>query len=215
MPDALSPLFGWRGAIASSDLPAPARHVALTLSLHMNERGGSAFPSVGTLAGETGLNERTVQRHLVNLVEAGWLIVEERHRENGSQTSNDYTAAVPPGGVAEDHQGGGTESPPPVAQSHPQEEGVSKRASVRARRSPETPFPCGAFVITAEMHVWLTENNLGHIDWKRETGKFKDWALANDRRYRDWVAAWRNWMRKAGEFQPPPVRDFFGNKVVQ
>lgn len=71
----LSPLFTWRGAIADSGLPATTRHVALTLSLHMNERGGSAFPSHATLARESGLSDRAVGEHLRKLRDEGWLSV--------------------------------------------------------------------------------------------------------------------------------------------
>lgn len=70
----LSALFTWRSAICDSELPSTSRHVALTLSLHMSERGDSCFPSVRRLADETGLSRRTVQRHLKELVEAGWLV---------------------------------------------------------------------------------------------------------------------------------------------
>ena len=55
---------------------ARARHLALTVSLHMNERGGSAFPSLGTLSDETGLDRRTVMRTLKVLRRSGYLAVE-------------------------------------------------------------------------------------------------------------------------------------------
>src|SRR2546423_1648665 len=50
----LQPLFGWRSQLVEPDsgLTATERHVALTLALHMNERGGSCFPSIRTLARE-------------------------------------------------------------------------------------------------------------------------------------------------------------------
>lgn len=88
----LSPLFSWRGCIGDSDLPATTRHVALQLSMHMNERGGSAFPSVATLARETRLSEHTVRDHLHDLRDAGWLSVTER---GGPYKTNIYAATVP------------------------------------------------------------------------------------------------------------------------
>jgi hypothetical protein len=86
----LSPLFSWRSSICDSDLEPTARHVALTLSLHMNERGGSAFPSAPTLARETGLHERTVRTHLNELVQLGWLA-----RELRPGRVSVYSAAIP------------------------------------------------------------------------------------------------------------------------
>lgn len=90
--DELSPLFSWRGEVCGSHLAPTQRHVALTLSMHMNERGGSCFPGIDTLAEETGLDARTVQRALRVLADSGWLSVE---RGGGRGRSNRYTAIVP------------------------------------------------------------------------------------------------------------------------
>lgn len=87
----LSPLFTWRSTIVDSDMPATHRHVALTLSLHMNERGSSCFPSQTTLSRETGLSERTVRRALNGLEAAGFLVVEKVPAKGGHQR-NTYTA---------------------------------------------------------------------------------------------------------------------------
>ena len=88
----IKPLFSWRGAICDSDLPPITRLVALTLSLHMNERGGSCFPSVTTLQRETGLSRNAVLKALRSLETAGWLTVKRTARR-----VNVYTATVPPG----------------------------------------------------------------------------------------------------------------------
>jgi len=111
--DNLSPLFGWRGAIAASALEPPSRHVALTLSLYMNERGGSAFPSVETLAKDTGLSGRAVQQHLGKLVNGGWLSRTPRTKSDGSRDSNLYTAVIPRE-VVNQMQGGGEPPAPGV-----------------------------------------------------------------------------------------------------
>lgn len=85
-----APLFAWRAAIVASTLASTARHVALTLSLHMDGDGGSCWPSVPTIAAETGLREETVRRHLAGLVAGGWL----DRRERPGRTPM-WTAAVP------------------------------------------------------------------------------------------------------------------------
>lgn len=90
MADQLSPLFSWRSAITESDLPATTRLVALVLSLHMNERGGSCYPSQSTLARETGLHPETVKEHLRTLRTEGWLVAKEMQ---GKTTR--YTADLP------------------------------------------------------------------------------------------------------------------------
>ncbi|MBK9181452.1 MAG: helix-turn-helix domain-containing protein [Acidimicrobiales bacterium] len=99
--DNLSALFTWRSAVVESDLASTTRHVALTLSLHMSERGDSCWPSVRTLARETGLDERTVRGHLHVLLEGGWL---ERVARNGGEWSEGrpalYRATHPTAGPA-------------------------------------------------------------------------------------------------------------------
>jgi len=79
----------------------------------MNELGGSAFPSVATLAKNTGLSERTVQTHLQKLVAAKWLKSRERQKPDGSQDSRLYTATIPGGETA---AGGGATAAPGVVQ---------------------------------------------------------------------------------------------------
>lgn len=96
MSNRMRPLMSWRKAISVSDLEPTTRHVALTLSLHMNESGGSCFPSQKTLAAETGLARSTVNSHLGKLLDAGFLMIGHRRRESdGRQSSNEYQAAIP------------------------------------------------------------------------------------------------------------------------
>ena len=94
----LSPLFTWRSAIAQAGSPLRpvARHVALTISLHMSELGDSAFPSLRTLEQETGLHRETIVRALRELEDAGFL---EITRGGGRGHANRYRATVPKGSV--------------------------------------------------------------------------------------------------------------------
>jgi len=64
-----------------------------------------------------------------------------------------------------------------------------KKAS---RKKAETPIP-DDFAASEAMRAWAAENTPG-IDIDRATAKFINHAHANDRRQRDWVAAWRNWL---------------------
>lgn len=90
----LSPLFTWRSAVASreSGLSPTQRHVALTLSLHMSEKGDSCFPSMARLVDETGLGLSTIREAMRRLAEQGWLEREVSH-ERGR--TNRYRALVP------------------------------------------------------------------------------------------------------------------------
>lgn len=94
----LSPLFTWRSAVSSEDGPesSTTRHVLLALSLYMNQKGGSCFPSTRTLAKETALSRRTVEEHLRKAHREGWIDKSEPERgEDGTYDPAEYTATVP------------------------------------------------------------------------------------------------------------------------
>ena len=100
-PSKLLPLLTWRGALCDSSLSAVQRHVALTLSLYMNERGGSAFPGTGRLVHDTGLSRRAIQEALTGLVDQGWLVITERGGPRpGGNRATAYQAVIPEGGSA-------------------------------------------------------------------------------------------------------------------
>lgn len=99
---AMSQLFTWRGELSCADctLPSTTKHVALALSLYMSERGDSAFPGATRLAGDTGLNVRTVRLALQRLVDDGWLELLERGGCKGkARHANRYRATIPNGGA--------------------------------------------------------------------------------------------------------------------
>lgn len=60
--------------LASADLPKNDRLVLIAIAAHANREGG-AWPSVATIAQYVGVSERTVQRALARLVQAGRLLV--------------------------------------------------------------------------------------------------------------------------------------------
>lgn len=73
----------------------------------------------------------------------------------------------------------------------------------RARRadgSKGTRFP-EQFFISPEMKQWATEN-VPRVDLREQTQRFADYwrGVAGDKgRKVDWVATWRNWMRRAAD----------------
>lgn len=96
MTGTVSPLFTWRTSITESGLSAVARHVALTLALYMSDKGDSAFPSMETLADDTGLAKSTVVKAIRILEEAGYLIVMRAPGKRGGRTRvNHYRATIP------------------------------------------------------------------------------------------------------------------------
>lgn len=87
----------WRRLIASEHGPksSTTRLVLHTLGIHMDQTGGSCFPSTKTLAVESGLSERFVCRHLSIAVDEGWLLKSSAGKSGQSWRRNQYQAALP------------------------------------------------------------------------------------------------------------------------
>ncbi|MDA8138600.1 MAG: helix-turn-helix domain-containing protein [Desulfobacteraceae bacterium] len=87
----------WRRLIASENGPkSPTTRLILhTLGVHMNQAGGSCFPSTRTLAVECGLSERVVCRHLAIAVCEGWLLRSSAGKSGQAWKRNQYQAAMP------------------------------------------------------------------------------------------------------------------------
>lgn len=100
----LRPLFTWRSALADSTLSSVERHVALALSLYMNERGSSAWPGATRLAHDTGYHVATVRKALGDLTGTGWLRLAERGGRKGEhRRANVYEATFPAQPLALDY----------------------------------------------------------------------------------------------------------------
>lgn len=72
----------------------------------------------------------------------------------------------------------------------------SPKAKTALTSAPET------IQITTEMRQFAAKHAPG-FDVEQETEHFLDSARANNRRYANWPAAWRTWMRNAPKFENP------------
>lgn len=87
------------------------------------------------------------------------------------------------------------------------EDGEERRmedgGGTRARRKPETPIPEGFpdAEALAKAEEQITEARV-ILDPGRQAVRFRAHAETNDRRCRDWRAAWRNWVDKGIETAP-------------
>jgi len=61
------------------------------------------------------------------------------------------------------------------------------------------------FKINEPMNAWFEKQNFLKIDINRETEKFVDHWKSNGSTKKDWVAAWRNWMRNAEDWCKAPA----------
>ena len=75
-------------------------------------------------------------------------------------------------------------------------------AKVAPKRKKATPVPSD-FPITDALKNWAVENHI-KADLSKETEKFLDYYRSKGQAMKDWTAAWRNWMRRAGDFKGSP-----------
>lgn len=78
-------------------------------------------------------------------------------------------------------------------------DGEGEKRAPRPRRSPETPIP-EDWRPTKAHEEYATNNG---IDLSTEAFKFRNHAVANDRRQRQWNASFSTWLAKAKDYAPP------------
>lgn len=69
-------------------------HRAIVVYMYLSDRAGKAgqcFPSIPTIARQTHLAQNTVRRAVKDLEKGGFLLVTNRQRPNGADSSHLYT----------------------------------------------------------------------------------------------------------------------------
>ncbi|MCC6946022.1 MAG: helix-turn-helix domain-containing protein [Thermomicrobiales bacterium] len=80
---------------------------------------------------------------------------------------------------------------------------TTKEPSEKARAKKATAVP-DVFEVTDDLYGWAWSSlDLQRRDVDRETEKFMDYHRAKGSTMKDWVAAWRNWMRNSVTFRKP------------
>jgi hypothetical protein len=170
-------------------LPPVPKIILLKLADIAND-SGVCWPSVRLLASSCGVSRRTVQRHLNEFVEQGLLIITERTRENGSQTSNLYNLSMER--VTECHGEGVTNvTPRTTILNNNKERGLKRKQLV-----PKTFQP------NEKSMEWLKNNYPEKIaNAPIETQKFINHYLDKGELRVSWQRSWQNWMINAKDFQ--------------
>ena len=76
-----------------SDLPNRAIAVYLYLRGRANKEG-VCWPAIPTMARELKMSQSTIRRALRDLVQEGFLVIEERQRDSGADSSNQYKLTI-------------------------------------------------------------------------------------------------------------------------
>lgn len=225
----------WRDAVLSADGPPKpmTRLVLLALAKYMNGSGENCWPSVDTLAVDTGSSRRTVCTHLSLAQSLSWITVITKTGAGRAWRLHQYRPAIPieggerisqplpkggEGGSQPSGKGGENDAPK-VGKvmheggerfSHEQEREQEREQEGAAqggqRRSRATQLP-KSFEPDETCRSLASE--LG-VDLDAELPKFRDHYAANEKPFKNWQATFRNWLRKAREFdrtRPPAGRE--------
>lgn len=115
---AVSLAWSWRHAFSRSDLPPSTKLVLHTLGMFMNEFGESCHPSVADICRHSGLDKKTVLKHLGLARDAGWIAVSQHGYRGQRWKRQEYVACWPerdlvaPCPPDDDGEGGGVVPPP-------------------------------------------------------------------------------------------------------
>jgi hypothetical protein len=83
------------------------------------------------------------------------------------------------------------------AGAHAREADAKKTTNGNAKRGTQLPR---TFALTGDMRRWAKETFGAGPPLAEEFQRFCDYHRARGSVFRDWEAAWRNWMRKAVEY---------------
>lgn len=215
----MSNFFSWRSAFQKSDLPPTTKLVLFCISTYMNDHGEGAFPSIRTLMKDTSLSNRAVILHIKKAQEEGYLKVSQHGLGGQAWKRNEYRISIPKvvtlttkGGDSDDTkvvtlttEGGDPNDQKVVTQGHtntpsnspsnsPKKEAPSK---IKKGMRIENYFK-GDRGLPNEYRSEAIRLGLNEPD--EEWDSFYDfWVGVSDKGAckLDWLATWRNRVRKA------------------
>lgn len=159
-----------------TDLPSPLKHAAHLVSIGLWEVHEEGWAVHDYVAHQTSREDVETKREATA----------ERVRKHREKVScNSVTNGV-------------TNADVTAPEYRVQSTELEIKAIAKRRRS----APPSELVISPEMRAWARERGLTKLDLVRETSKMLDHHRAKGSMMLDWVAAWRTWMTRAGEYQP-------------
>lgn len=164
--------------------------VLLALADCANDEG-HCWPGMKSLSKKTSKSERTIQGCVQRLVEQGHLTRREVVGKGCNYTVHPRSDCAP----ADIAPPQGTTQTPAAAAGKPliTVNGSGTKVPSRARKKPKVDFNNGG-LDTGEAVGWAVRvKGWTSGDAMHEWVRFHDDALAHDRQYSDWMAAWRKW----------------------
>ena len=202
------------------------RFVLLVLADQANDHLGKCWPSVLQISQRTKLSERSVQRAIRSLQNAGWIDIVDGGRREGGRRANDYfvhreavNRAAPTGATPSPH--GCPTDTPPVPDSHPtgatqSEIRVPHSHPPGATQTPQSSYnpnkptliqpgePTGepdgqrpSELFIAALFFLSRHSTEAHAEEFYDHYESNGWTLNTGRPLASWRAAARRWMREA------------------
>lgn len=159
----------------------------------------TAWPRQGEIAKRMGIDRKSVNRACKKLHDLGYVVMRPQYREDGSRGANHYFVLLD-GGVPPEVQGGdrsGTGGVP--TEVHHEVDHNNKPAPKRATRARAR----GDFTLGEKELAYAESKGLTEQGAKNEFEKFANYHDARGSTFKDWSAAWRNWVIKSMEFKTP------------
>lgn len=202
------------------------KSVLLALAGFHHHKTGDCFPSKESIAERSGASRDTVTRTIPQLIQGGWISVEgsrgrksnryvlHMRKAQSSPVKPDDSQPVQDTQPADSQpvEPADSDSQPADGACQPADGAFStgrQSAAIVQRKNKEptrertrtraTPPP-DRFPVTEDLRAWAAEHAPG-VDLYNETQKFIDHHKARGSLFKDWTAAWRNWIRKAVGYQ--------------
>lgn len=127
------------------DIPTGPKFVLIDLADRHNGQSGKCVARVATIAARTGQSARSVQRHLGDLVQAGLIALQSRHKRAHRFILRLPEAArpvpAPQAGAAPIRDTVSPITPEIATQCHPEPEGRDSTGRKEEREAPASPPP--------------------------------------------------------------------------
>ena len=183
-------------AMKQEGLKPATKIVLYWLADHHNSETGRCFPSLARLAKVCEMTKRSIQTHILDLERKGLIQVIPNYRDDGQQTSNNYTLFLE---GAQDLLGG-----------------VEKSSTLGMKKMPANNLgnnnpvikPIGRQSTTLSDNWVLSDKNLedayerGFTEGEiyHEANQFKNYHQSKGSKFKSWDAAWRTWLGNARKF---------------
>lgn len=213
-------LLGAARRVKVGSAPKKATLMAILERIGEQDQEWVCWPSTPRIAAETEQGLSTVKRHIVDLIDAGWIERRIRANPGGGRTGSLYVVPLAPYfpalsqspdrhfGPPSDQDGDEAKVPLDESQS-PADEIPSLYRSTKEVPTTSTPQAAtkkgsrlaDQFSVTDEMWAWA-ERYAPNVDARDQTARFCDyWRSESGPRAikLDWTATWRNWIRTAAE----------------